>query len=186
MDVLNRKTMLLLKAQHTADGDFPVEDWVHGPDLSAVVDIDPKRWKLIGDVPFPMSDAEYLTLPITTAQTTGKIDKLRVACKALIESGVQTTAGGLHVAPKWYDSMLEDQVGLMGNIEVGDDPLHGYAEAKDGPKTYAVHTNAQLRGALKDGRNRILAIRIEYATLKAQAFAATTVGELEAVTWTMT
>jgi hypothetical protein len=122
----------------------------------------------------------------TDPDRTSKIEELRTACRALIEGGFQSTAGSLHTPAKWYDSEVEDQLNLIGNAAAGDDTIHAFADGQGGAKTYANHTNAQLTQVLKDGRDRKLAIRIEYATLKAQCLAATTLGELGAITWTMT
>jgi hypothetical protein len=37
---------------------YPVEDWIHDPDLTVVAGLDSKYWKITGDVVSAMSEAE--------------------------------------------------------------------------------------------------------------------------------
>ncbi len=135
--------------------------------------------------------AEYLagTMPVTVALTTLKVLELSEACEALIVSGFQSRAGALHPVKKWYDSELEDQLNLVGNVSsmnAGETAPHPYRDTRRGPKIYLAHTKAQLRRVLASGRDRKLAILIEFNTLKVRAQAATTKGGLDAILWTMT
>jgi hypothetical protein len=114
-----------------------------------------------------------------------KIETLSQSARALIEDGFQSTALGLHTSPHWYDSQLEDQLNLVGNVETGDDTIHACRVIKGGAKTYMQHTAGQLKQVLRDGRDRKLAVLQEFATKKIQCLAAITVGELDAITWTM-
>lgn len=57
--VLNRTTKEYIRSAHTPD--YPVEDWIHKPDLSAVMtspEVPVKYWKITGDVISEMSQAE--------------------------------------------------------------------------------------------------------------------------------
>lgn len=47
-NVLKRDLSIYLTSVHTPD--YPLVDWVHNPDLSAVVGFDLKYWTLTGDV----------------------------------------------------------------------------------------------------------------------------------------
>lgn len=126
------------------------------------------------------------TAPITLAQVTAHIENLASKARGLIEGGFQSDALGLHTSLKWYDSEIEDQLNLIGNVEAGDDTIHACRDTQGGPnKAYHLHTNAQLRTVLRDGRDRKLAILQEFATKKAQCLAATIKGELDAITWVM-
>ncbi len=129
------------------------------------------------------------TVLVTATLTTSKLVELSVACEALIVSGFQSRAGALHPVKKWYDSELEDQLNLVGNVtsmNAGESAPHPYRDTQKGPKIYLAHTKAQLRRVLASGRDRKLAILIEFNTLKVQAQAATTKGRLDAILWTMT
>lgn len=126
------------------------------------------------------------TAPITPAQITMHVENLAGRARGLIESGFQSDALGLHTSLKWYDSEIEDQLNLIGNVEAGDDTIHACRDTQGGPnKVYSLHTNAQLRTVLRDGRDRKLAILQEFAITKAQCLAATTKAELDAIIWVM-
>lgn len=55
-DVLHRQTLELRRSVNTPD--FPPEEWVINPDLSAVAGVLPRYWKLTGDVVSEMSPEE--------------------------------------------------------------------------------------------------------------------------------
>ena len=126
---------------------------------------------------------------VTTAMVANRIEELSAHARALIESGFLSDANGLHATPKWYDSEIEDQLNLVGNVSSmmdADSTIHACRDVQCGTKTYTSHTKAQLRRVLKDGRERKLAILVEFNTLKAQCLAAATKGALDAIQWTMT
>jgi hypothetical protein len=60
MDVLNRTTTQYLQSANTPD--YPVQDWIHGPDMSAVVGFQSKYWVITGDVVSLMSPAQLAAL----------------------------------------------------------------------------------------------------------------------------
>ena len=47
-NVVHRTTKKYLRSVNTPD--YPVEDWIINPDLSAVVQVPNKYWKIAGDV----------------------------------------------------------------------------------------------------------------------------------------
>ena len=47
MDVLHRTTLDLVTSAHTPN--YPVDDWIHGPDLSAVAGTPRRDWHVDGD-----------------------------------------------------------------------------------------------------------------------------------------
>lgn len=55
-NVLHRTTKLYRTSVNTPD--FPVSDWIHDPDLSAVIGFDSKYWVITGDAVSLMSQAE--------------------------------------------------------------------------------------------------------------------------------
>lgn len=54
--VLNRNTMQYLRSVNAPE--YPAEDWIINPDLSAVAGVDRKYWKISGDAVSEMSQAE--------------------------------------------------------------------------------------------------------------------------------
>jgi len=55
-NVLNRTSKLFLVSVNTPD--YPLIDWIHSPDLSAVVGFAERYWTITGDVVTLMSQAE--------------------------------------------------------------------------------------------------------------------------------
>lgn len=55
-NVLNRTTREYLRSVH--DPDYPVQDWIHNPDLSAVVGYPSKYWVITGDAVSLMTQSE--------------------------------------------------------------------------------------------------------------------------------
>lgn len=47
MDVVNRATCELRRSVHTPD--FPLAQWLHNPDLSAVAALPRKYWKIVNE-----------------------------------------------------------------------------------------------------------------------------------------
>ncbi|MHA2067804.1 MAG: hypothetical protein ACXABY_25860 [Candidatus Thorarchaeota archaeon] len=137
----------------------------------------------LGNAIVKISDGTSL---VNVEDVTKKIERLSYSARYTIESGFQSTAGGLHTTQHWYDSSIEDQLNLVGNVETGDDTIHACRPTKTGQKAYINHTAGQLKQVLRDGRDRKLAILQEFATLKAQCLAAITKADLDAITWTMT
>lgn len=133
--------------------------------------------------------ANYDTLTPTTESIANKIARLSNAAGALIVNGFQSDAGGLHTGLKWYDSQQEDQLNLIGSassIDAGESTIYFYRDTVGGTKIYVPHTRAQMKKVLQDGRDRKLAILIEFNAKKVAILAATTMAELDAITWTMT
>jgi hypothetical protein len=56
VNVVNRENGGLWECVDPAN--YPVEDWIHDPDLTAVAGLDPKYWKITGDVVSAMTEAE--------------------------------------------------------------------------------------------------------------------------------
>lgn len=54
-NVLHRATLQFLRSVH--EPDYPVQDWIHSPDLSAVAGFDAKYWVVTGDAVTLMDQA---------------------------------------------------------------------------------------------------------------------------------
>lgn len=118
---------------------------------------------------------------ITADMLADKVAELSEAAHAAIESGFQSNPKGTGAI--WFDSKLEDQVNLIGNVLAGGATAHSSRGTKGGLKTYDSYTNAELLTVLKDGRDVKLAHLQTFAIKKAQAEAALTTAELGAVVW---
>ncbi len=121
--------------------------------------------------------------PATVAAKTRKIEDMAAACRAAIESGFQSTAGGKHTTPQWYDSKMEDQLNLTGNVAAGDDTIHAHRDSQGGVKVYDNHSNTQLRQVLRDGRSVKLGHLQTFAAKKVQVLAAVTLADLDGIVW---
>lgn len=110
-----------------------------------------------------------------------KIAELSAAAHAAIEGGFQSDPKGTGAV--WFDSKLEDQVNLIGNVLAGGPTTHSSRGTKGGAKAYDGYTNAELVTVLEDGRDVKLAYLQLFAVKKAAAEAATTLAELAAVVW---
>lgn len=64
-DVLNRTTLEFRRSVNTPD--FPVESWVIDPDISPVVGVASKHWKLTGDMVSEMTQGEKDAVDATEA-----------------------------------------------------------------------------------------------------------------------
>lgn len=131
----------------------------------------------------------YDNLTPTVICISQKITELSGIAGDLVTSSFQSDAGGLHAELKWYDSEKEDQLNLIGSassIDAGESTIYFYRDTVGGTKIYVPHTRAQMKKVLQDGRDRKLAILVEFNTKKVAVLAATTMIEMDAITWTMT
>lgn len=55
--VLNRTTKDFLPTVHTPD--YPTADYVHDPNMTPVAGLEKRDWKLVGDTPTVLTDAEW-------------------------------------------------------------------------------------------------------------------------------
>lgn len=84
--VLNRTTKLLIESANTPD--YPVAQWIHNPDLSAVQGWPSKYWIITGDVVTLMSQAERdavdaAELNSSRDSTSNRMDDLEDIVRAL-------------------------------------------------------------------------------------------------------
>jgi hypothetical protein len=110
-----------------------------------------------------------------------KIIELNAACEAKIISGFDSVALGSSYT---YQSDRDDQLNLIGVVASGVDQVFKCQDS-NGDWDYRPHTIEQLTVVLNDGATRKTSLIIECSTLKAQAAAATTKAELDAIVWTM-
>ncbi|EKD22678.1 MAG: hypothetical protein ACD_84C00013G0004 [uncultured bacterium] len=140
----------------------------------------------------PIPTQAELDIKIFTYLKSAKIEELSEACQADIMAGFNSMAlGTLHR----YDSHEEDQLNLIGTVTKtaptpaaldGTSYLYASREIINGveqPKTYLMHTHAQLRQVLDDGATYKLMELVKFNTKKMEVLAMTTVAELDTVIW---
>ena len=72
-NVLNRSTKRYMKSVNTPD--FPEEDWIINPDLSAVSSTPQKYWKIVGDAVLEMTTEEKAVVDAATASITPALEE---------------------------------------------------------------------------------------------------------------
>lgn len=110
------------------------------------------------------------------------ISEINTACKAAIEGGFVSNALGQDYT---YDSQLEDQVNIGGNVQMGIDVLHKRIDS-NGDAEYVVHTAAEMRQVGEALVAHKLTQLTKAALLKGQAKAAAEaidLAALQAITW---
>ncbi len=68
MNVLNRTTKQYLTSGNTPD--YPLVDWIHSPNLSAVSGFDSKYWVIIGDSVTLMTQSERDAVDLSESEST--------------------------------------------------------------------------------------------------------------------
>lgn len=89
MNVLHRATKDYRQSVNTPD--YPIADWIHGPDLSAVVGQPSKYWTITGDVVTLMSQAERDAVDaaeVTAAKdaVADELDRVQTIMRAFAEA----------------------------------------------------------------------------------------------------
>ena len=69
---VNRVTCALVESGNTPE--YPVEDWLHNPDLSLVISVPRKYWKVVGDAVVEMDQSEKDG--VDTALEAARIERL--------------------------------------------------------------------------------------------------------------
>ena len=110
-DVLNRTTNQLIKSAHTPD--YPPEDWIENPDLSAVEDVPSKYWNISGDTVSEKNQTEKDAVDAAEAATnktaTEAEIKTNVLSDPLLGLTVDIQVSGLAVTVN-IDSVVDDDV----------------------------------------------------------------------------
>lgn len=138
-----------------------------------------KQWVLDGGVPL----AEFTDAEIIAQSKQSKLIELEALCEAQIVSGFTSSALG---SEHWYKSEQIDQLNLIGVVTGGtDDYFKSGIKDTQGVITWdwVLHTSAQLKQVLNDGKNVKTTLLQKLTMQKAQVDLATTLAEVEAVVW---
>ncbi len=98
--------------------DYPVADWIHNPDLSALAGIPKNHWIVVGDTVREMTAAEKDTNILDSVKAS-KLLAIDTRTDALI-------AGGFVYSSKTFSLSLPAQVKMNGSHMVRDDPAFAY------------------------------------------------------------
>lgn len=127
-------------------------------------------------------EGAWAQVPITVenldAYKEKKIQDLDNSCESEILAGFESSALG---TPHFYQSSRDDQMNLIGLVATGDDDLFKCDDYTS--IAYRLHTAAQLKQVIVDGKNIKLTILTKFNTLKGQVLAATTQAEIDAIVW---
>jgi len=97
-NVLHRASKQYRPSVNTPD--FPKEDWIINPDLSAVENVPKKYWKIIGDAVSEMTPAEKDTFVLPGAkiqrQAQAKSRSVQLIVEALADMAPGDNAGQFH------------------------------------------------------------------------------------------
>lgn len=118
-NVINRTTLQYLTKVNTPD--YPTEDWIINPDLSALGSVDSKYWKIDGDSVIEMSQAEK------DVADAADLPALKTA--RYLEIDVRTgelISGGFLYAGLQFSLSTEAQARLMGINQVRENPAVVY------------------------------------------------------------
>lgn len=96
-NALNRVSLQLKSSVNTPD--FPADEWVINPDMSAVEGVDNKYWKLNGDIVSEMNPAEKDAVDLAASETAKdatiaemQTGALGVLIDVFVDSGNETRA----------------------------------------------------------------------------------------------
>jgi len=132
-----------------------------------------------------ITQAEFdaMMQPTLVEVQASKISEINTLCDKAITGGFTSSAlGAVHT----YQSEQIDQLNLIGVVIAGADSMFkcGVVNAdKTITWNYVMHTIAQLKQVLVDGKEHKLALLQKANTLKVQVAEATTVEEIEVIVW---
>lgn len=140
-----------------------------------------EAWLAEGNTPLPVpSDMA----PSLEQAKQDRINEINLACEETILSGFISSALG---EPHGYDSQIEDQLNLIGAAlaaAAGQSvEFRCYHGAVTGQKEWHLHTPQQMQQVYMDGLVYKVTQLKKATTLKNQVNAATTVEEVNGITW---
>lgn len=126
----------------------------------------------------PQSLQEKLNAPIKEAKK-AKIAELNSKCDELLVSFCSKALGEEHI----YDGSLEDQINLMGAVNMGVDMPFRCRKATSEHKENILHTKEQLRQVFNDGASYKANIINQCGALKSYVESLTEIEAIQSVNW---
>jgi len=110
-----------------------------------------------------------------------KLIELSLAAGNVISAGFSSNALG---TTYYYDGTPEDQLNLVGAVAAGAAmPFSVRINNTDIMKTYMIHTIAQLKQVMNDGKMFKLGILQKFNNLKDSVLICTSLAEVKAIVW---
>lgn len=176
--VLNRETFQYLKSVNTPD--YPTEDWIHNPDLSAVAGVDKKYWKLSGDSVLPLTGGEKDAIHLDTIKR-AKMDIIDSRTQELISQGFEYPPS----SGDYFSLSDAMQRNLSGLNQVKDHPAVTYPldwNHRDNSGKTSLADASEVAALYLTALGTVRAHRDTGTALKDSVRAATTVDAVEAIT----
>lgn len=176
-DVIHRATFVQHYSVHTPD--YPAQDWIVNPDLSAVSAVPKQYWKITGDVVSEMSQGEK------DAVDAGQLDAKKTEKIAAIDERTAELIGdGFVYGSKAFSLSLPSQAKMMGTHQVKDHPALTYPikwNSKDDLDFYELQNAADLESFYLTGLGTVRAHLDSGTALKDQVRAALTIADVAAI-----
>ena len=176
--VLNRTT-LQYHPQDVNTPDYPTSQWIHNPDMSAVVGVPKERWIIAGDAVREMTPTEqdqYILASVRVA----KIAAIDQKTTTMIAAGFQ-----FGDPAKTFSLSANAQLKMLGSREFMDNPAYTYPKiwnTIDDLDTIIINNAVELDAFVLIGMGTVQDYLAADESLKAQVRAATTVVAINAVT----
>lgn len=177
MDVLNRTTKELRRSVN--EPDYLIEDWIHGPDLSAVTGYDSRYWVISGDsVTLATGDAlAAIEAEVLAEAKAAKMAAIDARSAQILTRGIEIESGvwlstTLAASQNLQDIWIGHQQGIQV-FPVSISTLSGGAYTVANITAFAAIMSAfgaHKRGTLEAGQ-----------ALRAQVLACTTVAQVNAI-----
>ena len=117
-NVINRTTKQYLRSVNTPD--FPVEDWIINPDLSALESVPQKYWKVVGDTVVEMDQAEKDAVDAALApkvQVRFHGSSTIVQGQLNVVGGDWTSVGGVVTTPGFFAPVASLKSRIIGSYK---------------------------------------------------------------------
>ena len=161
------------------------DDEIHESIPEPNIELTDEQWQEAVDNHYNFVDVDSGTISTQDFRT---LDQVKTSQKALINSAAhnEIIAGFSSDAlgdAYMYQSEETDQLNLIGMVMAGTDDY--FKCSADGGQTwgYELHTAAQLKQVLEDGKAIKLGILQKAQSLKGQIDDATTIADVEAIVW---
>ena len=177
MDVLHRTTKELRRSVN--EPDYQLEDWIHGPDLSAVAGYDSRYWVISGDtVSLATGDAlAAIEAEVLAEAKAAKIAAIDAKTSQLIEDG-RVTVNGEDISTR-----LTAQVSLtalQNLVSLGIASFPQEWSATDG-QTYTITSQADFVRIAGIVTTFVMVKKAAGRALRSQVLACTTVAQVNAI-----